>query len=93
MPHDRDADRRVRCPVSGRVAGSDGSVDPDLDANFRLDAALPALAPRSERERDVLQLLALRGDGGEDAQLDRCAPHLGHKTSRTRISLVTPTTP
>jgi DNA-binding NarL/FixJ family response regulator len=42
-----------------RVAGGEGYVDPDLGAKLVVDAALPALAPLSDRERDVLHLLAL----------------------------------
>lgn len=42
-----------------RVGGGEGYVAPDLGANLVVDAALPALAPLSDRERDVLHLLAL----------------------------------
>jgi DNA-binding NarL/FixJ family response regulator len=42
-----------------RVASGEGYVDPDLGAKLVVDAALPALAPLSDRERDVLHLLAL----------------------------------
>jgi DNA-binding NarL/FixJ family response regulator len=42
-----------------RVAGGEGYVDPDLGAKLVVDAALSALAPLSDRERDVLHLLAL----------------------------------
>lgn len=44
----------IRCVASG-----DGYVDPDLGAKLVVDAAVPALDPLSERERDVLHLLAL----------------------------------
>src|SRR5262245_7206693 len=42
-----------------RVASGEGYVDPDLGAKLVVPDASPALAPLSERERDVLQLLAL----------------------------------
>jgi DNA-binding NarL/FixJ family response regulator len=42
-----------------RVAGGEGYVDPGLGAKLVVDTALPALTPLSERERDVLHLLAL----------------------------------
>jgi DNA-binding NarL/FixJ family response regulator len=42
-----------------RIAGGEGYVDPDLGAKLVVDNALPALAPLSDRERDVLHLLAL----------------------------------
>jgi DNA-binding NarL/FixJ family response regulator len=42
-----------------QVAGGAGYVDPDLGAKLVVDAALPALAPLSDRERDILQLLVL----------------------------------
>jgi DNA-binding NarL/FixJ family response regulator len=42
-----------------RIAGGDGYVDPDLGAKLVVDAAAPALAPLTDRERDVLYLLAL----------------------------------
>jgi DNA-binding NarL/FixJ family response regulator len=42
-----------------RIARGEGYVDPDLGAKLVVDAATPALQPLSERERDVLQLLAL----------------------------------
>jgi DNA-binding NarL/FixJ family response regulator len=42
-----------------RVANGEGYVDPDLGARLVVDAASPALGPLSDRERDVLHLLAL----------------------------------
>jgi DNA-binding NarL/FixJ family response regulator len=42
-----------------RVAGGEGYVDPDLGAKLVVDDAAPALAPLTDRERDVLHLLAL----------------------------------
>ncbi|MDQ1475109.1 MAG: two-component system, NarL family, response regulator NreC [Actinomycetota bacterium] len=51
---DRDLVTAIR-----RIAGGDGYVDPDLGAKLVVDNALPALAPLSDRERDVLHLLAL----------------------------------
>jgi DNA-binding NarL/FixJ family response regulator len=41
------------------IAGGGGYVDPDLGAKLVVDAALPALAPLSDRERDVLHMLVL----------------------------------
>jgi DNA-binding NarL/FixJ family response regulator len=51
---DRDLIEAIR-----RVAHGEGYVDPDLGAKLVVDAALPALAPLSDRERDALHLLAL----------------------------------
>jgi DNA-binding NarL/FixJ family response regulator len=42
-----------------RVGAGGGYVDPDLGAKLVVDAALPALAPLSDRECDVLHMLAL----------------------------------
>jgi DNA-binding NarL/FixJ family response regulator len=42
-----------------RVTGGEGYVDPDLGAKLVVDASVPALAPLTDRERDILQLLAL----------------------------------
>ena len=42
-----------------RIARGEGYVDPDLGAKLVVDTACPALAPLSDRERDVLHLLAL----------------------------------
>jgi DNA-binding NarL/FixJ family response regulator len=54
----RASDRELVAAIR-RVANGDGYVDPDLGAKLVIDAAIPALAPLSERERDVLHLLAL----------------------------------
>jgi DNA-binding NarL/FixJ family response regulator len=54
----RASDRELVAAIR-QVAGGDGYVDPDLGAKLVVDAALPALAPLSDRERDVLHLLAL----------------------------------
>jgi DNA-binding NarL/FixJ family response regulator len=54
----RASDRELVAAIR-RVAGGEGYVDPDLGAKLVVDAALPALAPLSDRERDVLHLLAL----------------------------------
>jgi DNA-binding NarL/FixJ family response regulator len=42
-----------------RVADGDGYVEPDLGAKLVLGNGAPALEPLSERERDVVHLLAL----------------------------------
>ena len=42
-----------------QVVNGGGYVDPDLGAKLVVDAALPALMPLSDREREVLHLLAL----------------------------------
>jgi len=42
-----------------RVAAGEGYVDPELGARLVVDAASPALEPLSDRERDVVHLLAL----------------------------------
>jgi DNA-binding NarL/FixJ family response regulator len=54
----RASDRELVTAIR-RVADGEGYVDPDLGARLVIDTALPALAPLSERERDVLHLLAL----------------------------------
>jgi DNA-binding NarL/FixJ family response regulator len=54
----RASDRELLAAIR-RVASGEGYVDPDLGAKLVVDAALPALAPLSDRERDVLHLLAL----------------------------------
>jgi DNA-binding NarL/FixJ family response regulator len=54
----RASDRELVAAIR-RVARGDGYVDPDLGARLVVDRASPALAPLSERERDVLHLLAL----------------------------------
>jgi DNA-binding NarL/FixJ family response regulator len=54
----RASDRELLAAIR-RIAGGEGYVDPALGAKLVVDAALPALAPLSERERDVLHLLAL----------------------------------
>jgi DNA-binding NarL/FixJ family response regulator len=51
---DRDLVTAIR-----RVASGEGYVDPDLGARLVVDAREPALEPLSERERDVMHLLAL----------------------------------
>jgi DNA-binding NarL/FixJ family response regulator len=42
-----------------RVAAGEPYVDPDLGAQLVITDAMPALDPLSDRERDVLHLLAL----------------------------------
>jgi DNA-binding NarL/FixJ family response regulator len=42
-----------------QVAAGEGYVDPDLGAKLVVPDGSPALEPLSERERDILQLLAL----------------------------------
>jgi DNA-binding NarL/FixJ family response regulator len=42
-----------------RVAGGEGYVEPGLGAKLVVDRGSPALEPLSERERDIVQLLAL----------------------------------
>jgi two-component system, NarL family, response regulator NreC len=54
----RASDRELVAAIR-RVAGGGGYVDPDLGGKLVVDAAVPALAPLSDRERDVLHLLAL----------------------------------
>jgi two-component system response regulator NreC len=41
------------------VAGGGGYVEPDLGARLVIDNSSPALEPLSERERDIVHLLAL----------------------------------
>jgi DNA-binding NarL/FixJ family response regulator len=54
----RASDRDLLTAIR-RIAAGHGYVDPDLGARLVVDAALPALEPLSDRERDVLHLLAL----------------------------------
>ena len=54
----RASDRELVAAVR-QVARGEGFVDPDLGARLVVDRATPALDPLSDRERDVLQLLAL----------------------------------
>jgi DNA-binding NarL/FixJ family response regulator len=54
----RASDRDLVAAIRSIAAGL-GYVDPDLGAKLVVDGALPALAPLSARERDVLHLLAL----------------------------------
>jgi DNA-binding NarL/FixJ family response regulator len=54
----RASDRELVTAIR-RIAAGEGYVDPDLGAKLVVDNASPALAPLSERERDVLHLLAL----------------------------------
>jgi DNA-binding NarL/FixJ family response regulator len=54
----RASDRELIAAIRG-VAAGEGYVEPGLGAKLVVDAASPALAPLSDRERDVLHLLAL----------------------------------
>jgi DNA-binding NarL/FixJ family response regulator len=54
----RASDRELVAAIR-RVAIGDGYVDPDLGAKLVVHTGVPALEPLSERERDVLHLLAL----------------------------------
>ena len=54
----RASDRDLLTAIR-QIAAGQGYVDPDLGARLVVDAALPALEPLSDRERDVLHLLAL----------------------------------
>jgi DNA-binding NarL/FixJ family response regulator len=54
----RASDRELVAAIR-QVAGGQGYVDPDLGAKLVVDRATPALEPLSDRERDVLELLAL----------------------------------
>jgi DNA-binding NarL/FixJ family response regulator len=54
----RASDRELVAAIR-RIARGEGYVDPDLGAKLVVDTASPALAPLSDRERDVLHLLAL----------------------------------
>jgi DNA-binding NarL/FixJ family response regulator len=54
----RASDRDLLAAIR-RIASGEGYVDPGLGAKLVVDAALPALAPLSARERDVLHSLAL----------------------------------
>jgi DNA-binding NarL/FixJ family response regulator len=54
----RASDRELTAAIR-RVARGEGYVDPDLGAKLVVDVASAAMAPLSDRERDVLHLLAL----------------------------------
>jgi DNA-binding NarL/FixJ family response regulator len=51
-----------------QVAGGDGYVEPKLGAKLVVDASVPALEPLSDREREVMQLLALGHTNREIAE-------------------------
>ena len=51
-----------------RVAGGSGYVEPDLGAKLVVSDGSPALEPLSERERDIVHLLAL---GYTNQEIDR----------------------
>jgi DNA-binding NarL/FixJ family response regulator len=54
----RASDRELVAAIR-RIAAGEGYVDPDLAVKLVVDAGPPALTPLSDRERDVLHLLAL----------------------------------
>jgi DNA-binding NarL/FixJ family response regulator len=54
----RSSDRELACAIR-RVAAGDGYVEPSLGATLVVNNSQTALEALSERERDVLQLLAL----------------------------------
>jgi len=54
----RVSDRELVTAIE-RVAGGDGYVEPGLGARLVVDDSSSALEPLSERERDIVQLLAL----------------------------------
>ena len=54
----RASDRELITAIR-QIAGGGGYVDPDLGAKLVVDNGLPALEPLSERERDIVHLLAL----------------------------------
>jgi DNA-binding NarL/FixJ family response regulator len=54
----RTSDRELLSAIR-LVAGGAGHVDPELGARLVTDHGSPALDPLSERERDIVQLLAL----------------------------------
>jgi DNA-binding NarL/FixJ family response regulator len=54
----RSSDRELLAAIR-LVAGGGGYVDPDLGAKLVTDHSSPALEPLSERERDIVELLAL----------------------------------
>ncbi|MDX6411350.1 MAG: two-component system, NarL family, nitrate/nitrite response regulator NarL [Gaiellaceae bacterium] len=54
----RASDRELVTAIQ-RIADGGGYVDPDLGAKLVVDDGSPALEPLSERERDVVHLLAL----------------------------------
>ncbi len=54
----RASDQELMAAIR-QVAAGEGYVDPDLGAKLIVADGSPALEPLSERERDILQLLAL----------------------------------
>jgi DNA-binding NarL/FixJ family response regulator len=81
----RASDRELVAAIR-RVAGGEGYVDPDLGAKLVVDAALPALAPLSDRERDVLHLLAL-GHTNQEIAARLCISVRTVDTHRAHIML------
>jgi DNA-binding NarL/FixJ family response regulator len=62
-----------------RVAAGERYVDPDLGAQLVVADGVPALEPLSDRERDVLQLLAL---GYRNHEIGR-KPYVAERTIDT----------
>ena len=63
----RVSDRELVTAIE-QVATGDGYVEPGLGAKLVVDTSVPALEPLSERERDIVQLLALGYTNQEIAQ-------------------------
>lgn len=62
-----------------RIASGEGYVDPDLGSKLVVDSALPALAPLSERERDVLHLHHQRQPPTQRGRRVSCRAELQHE--------------
>jgi DNA-binding NarL/FixJ family response regulator len=63
----RSSDRELVTAIR-HVAGGGGYVEPELGARLVNDNTSPALEPLSERERDIVHLLALGYTNGEIAR-------------------------
>jgi two-component system, NarL family, response regulator NreC len=93
----KNASDRELVTAIRRVAGGEGYVEPDLGAQLVAPTGSPALEPLSERERDIVHLLALGYTNQEIGRklyisvrtVDTHRAHIMHKLDlETRAELV-----